>query len=249
MNRRWAALWAFLCLAGHVVQAAVTAPGPELQAAATQRWAKDISALEALDLSESHPADSVLFLGSSSIRIWKEIAVDMAPYHPIRRGYGGAKFSDLAVFAERLMASHRFQALVLFVGNDVSGKPEDATPEEVAGWFGYIAEVARALQPDAFVFCIEITPTSSRWEAWPKIREVNRALARECAVRPKVRFIPTAHSYLGVDGQPQADLFGDDRLHLNRVGYRIWSGIIRSHLDAWLDPDLASRERGYSGDP
>jgi lysophospholipase L1-like esterase len=96
--------------------------------------------------------------------------------------------------------------------------------------------VARARQPDVPIFCLEITPTPSRWAAWPKIREVNRALARECAARPDVHFIPTAHAYLGADGQPQADLFVDDRLHLNDLGYRIWSAIITSHLDARLDP-------------
>jgi len=29
-------------------------------------------------------------------------------------------------------------------------------------------------------------------------------------------------------------LFRDDRLHLNALGYRIWSAILKSHLDARL---------------
>jgi len=123
------------------------------------------------------------------------------------------------------------------VANDVTGGALDATPEQVAGWFGHLVEVARAVEPDARVFCIEITPTRARWEAWPKIRAVNRALARECAARPGVQFIPTAHAYLGADGQPQTDLFVEDHQHLNELGYRIWSAIIKSHLDARLHSD------------
>jgi hypothetical protein len=242
MNR-CIALWISLLVLGSNLSATTaTAPGPELRAAASERWEEDIVALEARDRSESHPEDSVLFVGSSSIRGWEGIVDDMAPYHPIQRGYGGAKFSDLAVYARRLIAPHTFRALVVFVGNDVSGKPDDATPEQVRGWFGHMVDVAREVEPEASIFCIEITPTWSRWEAWPKIREVNRAVSEECAARAKVHFIPTAHAYLGNDGQPWADLFIDDNLHLNDLGYRIWSAIIKSHLDARLDPNVGSEE-------
>jgi hypothetical protein len=220
-----------------------TLRGAELQAAAEAKWLEDIVALEARDQSESHPADSILFVGSSSIRKWKSIVADMVPYHPIQRGYGGSKFSDVAVFAERLLTPHRFRALVLFVGNDVKGVKEDATPEQVAGWFGHVVDVAREAQPEAAIFCLEIFPTLSRWEAWPQIREVNRALAQACASRRGVYFVRQANAYLGVDGKPQADLFLHDRLHLNDLGYRIWSGIIKSHLDEVLDPECSGPQR------
>jgi hypothetical protein len=166
----------FVLLTSDFALAAAVAPAPEIEAAAIQRWEKDIAALEARDRIESHPADSILFVGSSSIRMWNTIGTDIAPYHPIPRGYGGARFSDLAVFARRLIAPHRFQALVLFVANDVTGASEDARPEQVAGWFGHIVDIAQEVQPDAGIFCLEITPTPSRWAAWPMIRQVNRGL-------------------------------------------------------------------------
>ncbi len=243
MNRSLIASCLTLLCAAHTGFAASLVPGPELQAAAEKQWAKAIADLETRDQRESHPADSILFVGSSSIRLWNSIVPDMAPYHPIQRGYGGAKFSDVTVFAKRLIAPHQFRAMVVFVANDVTGRPDDPTPEQVAGWFGHIVDVARAAQPDAPIFCLEVTPTQSRWQAWPKIREVNRALAQECLARPNVDFIPTAHAYLGSDGKPQAELFRNDRLHLSPLGYRIWSAIIKSHLDAVLDPDFAIRKR------
>jgi hypothetical protein len=224
---------AFLVIAATAVSNAIP-PGPALHDAATRQWQDDILALEALDRVESHPADSILFIGSSSIRIWDTIGRDMAPYHPIQRAYGGAKFSDLAVFARRLIAPHQFQALVVFVANDVTGTAEDSTPEQVAGWFGHIIEVTRAAQPNAAIFCIAVTPSPARWEAWPMIRESNRALARTCASHRDVHFIPTAHAYLDEHGLPQPDLFQEDRLHLNELGYRIWAAIILSHLDERL---------------
>lgn len=214
--------------------AAVAEPGPELITAA-RRWESEIAALEVRDRTENHPPDSILLVGSSSIRLWDSIAADLAPFHPIQRGFGGARFSDVAVFARRLISPHRFRALVLFVANDVTGSPEDAQPEQVVTWFGHIVEVAQSAQPEAAIFCLEITPTAARWAAGPKIQAVNRALARECARRPGVFFIPTAHAFLTPEGRPSADLFLEDRLHLNAFGYRLWSAILKSHLDARLE--------------
>jgi hypothetical protein len=209
--------------------------GPDLSSVAEDRWANEIAALESRDQHESHSPDSILFLGSSSIRLWESIAADMAPYRPIQRGYGGARFSDLTVFAERLISPHQFRAMVLFVANDVSGGTDDVTPEQVAEWFMQIIEVTREAQPAAQIFCLEITPTPSRWRAWPRIREVNGVLARVSASLPNVHFIPTAHAYLGPEGEPHEDLFREDRLHLNNLGYRIWAAIIKSHLDLVLN--------------
>jgi hypothetical protein len=66
-------------------------------------WENNIRHLEQLDSSEIHPANAILFTGSSSIRLWSTLAHDMAPYPVIQRGYGGAKLSDFAVYAERIV--------------------------------------------------------------------------------------------------------------------------------------------------
>ena len=116
-----------------------------------------------LNGDEQHSSDAILFIGSSSIRRWGDIAIDMAPYRPIQRGYGGAKYSDVAVFAERLIQPHRYRALVMFVGNDVSGKPQDHTPEEVERLVRYIVDVSLKHQSDAPVLLIEVTPTRKRF--------------------------------------------------------------------------------------
>ncbi len=109
----------------------VSAPGTDFLDAyrqtATQRWEQAIQAMETRDRTEADPADSILFIGSSSIRRWDDIAIDMAPYRIIQRGYGGAKYSDLAVYAERLIRPHQYRGLVIFVANDVSGSPSDQT--------------------------------------------------------------------------------------------------------------------------
>ena len=152
----------------------------EYKEAAIERWEASIAKLEEQDKKEDHPVDSILFVGSSSIRRWTNIGEDIAPYHPIQRGYGGARWSDVAVFAERLIWPHAFQAAVFFVGNDISGGENDRTPAEVAGLFSYVLAKLRKHNEDAPVFYVAVTPTQSRWNAWTQIKAGNTAARAFC---------------------------------------------------------------------
>lgn len=207
---------------------------PTQVTAARERWDAEIAKLKAKDEVEKHPSDAILFLGSSSVRLWDSIAEEMAPYHPIQRGYGGARFADLAVFAEELVRPHQFRAAVVFVGNDVTGKETDATVEQVVVWWQRVAAAVRAKQPQAAIFCVEITPTPSRWAAWEKIKEVNSALKKACEGAENTYFIETTAAYLDAMGQPRAGYFKKDMLHQNAEGYAVWSGLIKGALNEVL---------------
>lgn len=207
-----------------------------------EKWQKDIDRFEPaiqkfeeLDRTEVHREDAILFVGSSSIRLWETIAEDMAPYPVIQRGYGGAKFSDLAYFADRIISPHDYRALVIFVANDVSGRPTDKSPEETTAYFQHVLDTVRKHKPDVPVFLIEITPTESRWKVWEQIQETNTALKAAVEADPNGHFIQTAPHYLSDEGRPRSELFVQDRLHLNRDGYRLWASVIKERLDDVLD--------------
>lgn len=197
-----------------------------------ERWEPDIRKLEALDKSETHPDDAILFVGSSSVRLWDTIAEEMAPYPVIQRGYGGARFSDLNVYAKRLIHPHQFRALVMFVGNDVTGSPNDKTPAEVVSLVRSIVTTTREKHPNAPIFVLETTPTASRWKAWPKIQAVNLAIAELCSDLPNVHWISTSPHFLNEQQQPREELFKPDRLHLNADGYKLWASLIKPRLKA-----------------
>ncbi|MCC9603991.1 GDSL-type esterase/lipase family protein [Stieleria sp. JC731] len=208
--------------------ASVTAPYEE---AALQRWEKDIAEFDALNEEQEPSSESILFIGSSSIRLWKSMQRDMAPYKTIRRGYGGAKFTDMAVFAERLITPHQYRAAVMFVGNGISDKPDSHTPDMIEPLVRHIIETSQQHQPGTLFFLIEITPTQSRFKIWDKIRAVNERLREIALTTPNTYFIATAGDYLHTDGQPRTELFISDQLHMNEQGYQLWSKLIRRRLD------------------
>ena len=87
----------------------------------SQKWEVDIAKLENLDNYEKYSNNALLFIGSSSIRRWISIKKDMAPYETIKRGYGGAHYSDIIHFSKRLVKNHKPKAILIFVANDIKG--------------------------------------------------------------------------------------------------------------------------------
>jgi hypothetical protein len=202
---------------------------PEVKA-----WESEIQKFEQLDKTASYKDDAILFAGSSSIRLWSSLENDMVPYPVIQRGYGGAKLSDFAVYAGRIFDPHDFRAAVIFIANDITGSENDKSPEEVLALYKNVIKTIRKKHNDASVFWIAITPTTSRWKAWPTIQKTNSLIREYCENNENLYFITTDFAFLGNDGKPKNELFMDDLLHLNDKGYDVWQEIIRKELDRVL---------------
>ena len=198
-------------------------------------WEPEIVKFENLDKTESYPSDAVMFAGSSSIRLWSTIAQDMAPYNVIQRGYGGAKLSDYAIFADRIFSPHPCKALVIFIANDIMGTPQDKTPEEARKLFLNLLKTFRKSHPSSPLFWIEITPTSSRWKVWSQIMKANDLIRNECENHRNTYFIKTSFAFLNENGVPKDELFVADKLHLNADGYKVWTALIKNELDKVLN--------------
>ena len=194
------------------------------------QWEPDIRRFEHLDSTETYSGDAILFVGSSSIRLWTSLAEDMEPFPIIQRGYGGAKLSDLEYYAERIIYPHECRAVVLFVANDIVGNDADKTPDEVAALAGNILSIIRRKMPSVPVFYIATTPTPLRWEVWPQISAANDKIKAIYNASENACFIETDFAYLDDQRLPRKELFRDDQLHLNGQGYRIWTGIIKAAL-------------------
>lgn len=194
-------------------------------------WDKDIRKFEQLDKSERYQDDAILFAGSSSIRLWTTLEKDMSPFNIIQRGYGGAKLSDFAVYANRIFSPHRCKAIVIFIANDITGTVQDKTPEEVSVLFRNVLKTIRKSHPSTPVFWISVTPTPLRWKVWPEIQKANELIRNICEQKKNTYFIKTDFAFLDETGKPKDELFRDDKLHLTEKGYAVWTQIIKKELD------------------
>jgi lysophospholipase L1-like esterase len=191
-------------------------------------WERDIQAFETADQTNPPPRSAILFVGSSSIRLWKSLAADFSGLQVINRGFGGSQMSDCVRYADRLVLPYRPRQVVVYAGdNDLAaGK----SPQQVLDDFrAFVARVRGAL-PETRISYIAIKPSPARAKLMESMRQTNRLIAQYAQAQPGVQFIDVFTPMLGEDGQPRPELFAPDKLHLNEKGYDLWTATVRPYV-------------------
>jgi lysophospholipase L1-like esterase len=185
-----------------------------------ERFEKDIAAFDAADREKPPRPGGVVFVGSSSIRLWKTLDADFPGVPVVNRGFGGSHTSDCVHFFDRLVLPHRPRLVVFYCGgNDIAaGK----TPEQVAADLRAFTARLHSALPDARLVVNSIKITPSRWALREHTAFANTLLAAHCAGDPRRTFLDLNSAVLTPDGQPREDLYVADRLHLNAAGYAVW---------------------------
>jgi len=190
-------------------------------AADPAKWQKDIDAFVAADAAQSPHPGGIVFVGSSSIRMWKTLKEDFPGFHVVNRGFGGSQLDDSVHFFDQLVRPHTPRVVVLYAGdNDLwSGK----SPETVLADFqAFCAKVHEAF-PQARVAYIAIKPSPSRWKIREQMIRANELIQAECAKDPHRVFIDVFTPMLDASGEPRPELYLKDMLHMNEAGYAIWT--------------------------
>lgn len=193
------------------------------------RFTADIAAFEAWDRQNSAPQDAVLFVGSSSIRMWQtaECFPDLAV---INRGFGGSHASDVNHFAERIVLKYAPRTIVFYAGdNDLA---DGKSPERVAGDFEQFVEIVHAKLPNTRIVYLPVKPSLARWKNWRKMQATNALVKQFIDVNKRLVYVDTATPMLGPNGEPRPEIFLEDGLHMNAQGYQIWSDLLRGELKA-----------------
>lgn len=199
---------------------------------AEQRWQAELAAFAAEDRLQPSPAGGVLFVGSSTIRLWSTLASDFPEQSPVlRRGFGGSRLADCADLTHRLVWPYQPRLVVLYAGeNDLA---EGAQPMELLGHFVRFAQQVHVALPATRVAFVSCKPSPSRLVLLPAMREVNLLIQTHVQwVRDRLDFIDVHSAMLRSDGVPRPELFLSDQLHLNAEGYALWRQIISAHLRA-----------------
>lgn len=191
-------------------------------------WEQDMRRFAAEDARTPPPRGAVLFIGSSSIRMWDTLAEDFPATAVINRGFGGSEIRDSTWYADRIVVPYRPRLIVLYAGdNDLnSGR----APEQLHRDFVAFVERVRKDLPGVRIAYIASKPSPSRAHLLDAQRRANALIRDEAARRRGVEFIDVFTPMLDAAGQPREDLFIEDRLHLNRQGYELWRELIAPYL-------------------
>lgn len=192
------------------------------------KWEKEIAAYEQMDRCNPPPKGALLFIGSSTIRLWTTLAQDFPEHRVLNRGFGGSQVVDSTHFAERIIFPYQ-PRMVFFRagGNDLN---EGKSPEQVfADFKGFVAKVHSRLQKTEIVF-ISLNPSIARWEQADKTKALNAMIEEYARRTPHLKYIEAYDVPLGRDGRPRPELFVDDKLHFNAEGYKLLAARVRPYL-------------------
>src|SRR5689334_9747608 len=105
-----------------------------------QPFAAEINAFADADHDNPPPTNAIVFVGSSSIRLWKTLAQDFPNHQVINRGFGGSQIIDSVNYADRIVFPYKPRQIVMYAGgNDINAKK---TPEQVfADYRAFVAKV------------------------------------------------------------------------------------------------------------
>lgn len=189
----------------------------------------DVEELRQRALIEDKECD-VLFFGSSSIRLWRSLANDMAPLKVVNRGYGGAQLRDIHYNYETVLADYRPKAFVFYCDNDLGGFGHDLYPTQLFDLYRLLIERLQSDYPECPIYVLSIKFNESRAKLRAEHRLFN-ALMDDYAKHAKgVTFVDVNTPLLSADGEVDNGYFEADLLHVNSKGYAVWTSVLKPLL-------------------
>ncbi|WP_368562761.1 SGNH/GDSL hydrolase family protein [Pseudoxanthomonas sp. UTMC 1351] len=188
---------------------------------------QEIRQFEATDAISPPPKGAVLFIGSSSIRLWGTLAADFPGVPVINRGFGGSELRDSTYYADRIIVPYAPRKILIYAGDNDLGSGR--SPQQLREDFRAFVRRVRHDLPNVEIACIAIKPSPSRAHLLDAQRQANALIAADAKMLG-VEFIDIFTPMLDATGQPREELFVKDRLHMNRAGYDIWRSVISPYL-------------------
>ncbi|WP_020595152.1 GDSL-type esterase/lipase family protein [Spirosoma panaciterrae] len=188
----------------------------------------EIRAFEQADKTTPAPRNSIVFTGSSSIRLWENLTSYFPNKPVLQRGFGGSQLSDVIYYADRVITPYNPKQVVVYAGeNDVAaGKTGQEVYERLVTLFEHVRQ---KLPNTTFTF-ISLKPSPSRRKYFPEMDAANRLIKGYLEKQRNAQFVDIRPVMLLKNGQPVPELFRADSLHMLPAGYERWQKVLKPYL-------------------
>ncbi len=193
-------------------------------------FADDIRRFKEMDKLQAPPQNAILFIGSSSFTMWKDVAKYFPGYTIINRGFGGSSLPDLLRYEKDILFPYRPKQVVIYCGENDFAASDTVTTETVVGRFRQLFTDIRQTLPNAAIAFVSIKPSPSRRHLQGKIIAANLQISKFLAAQKNASFINIYDQMISADGNMMGQLFLSDSLHMNAKGYAIWQKAIQPFL-------------------
>lgn len=168
------------------------------------------------------PQDGMLlFIGSSSFRLWKEVKSDFNNSNILNRAFGGATLLDLIYFQNDVVLKYQPKKIFIYCGENDIASSEKVTPKMVFKRYKTFYKTLRKQFPDTPIIFVSLKPAISRWHMKDRMMATNKLIYGFMKNKKNAVFVDIWDAMLE-NGEPRKDIFKEDNLHMNAKGYAIW---------------------------
>lgn len=199
------------------------------------RYADTIEQYRRLDMRSLLPSDPVLFVGSSSIVHW-DTSVSFSGYPVINRGFGGASLPEIIHFYDDVIKKYDPSVIVVYSDIDVeNGK----SPEfSVQAFKQLVNRISKDFPMTNIVF-LSMKPTLIDDVLGKQVREnkiiTNSLLAEYSNRKDNLHYVDVSTIMFADDTRLKNEIFLDDGMHLNALGYGLWDPLVKARIDQIID--------------
>jgi len=176
------------------------------------------------------PKDAILFIGSSSFRLWKGMKQAFPEHQIINRAFGGSTLPEVIHYADDIIFPYQPDQIVIYCGDNDLASSDTVTPEIVFERYKELTGLIRSKLPNVNLVYVAIKPSPSRLKLMPKMKKANDLIAEYLKKDKNASFIDVYSPMLTKNGTPMGSLFKADSLHMNESGYAIWQKLINPKL-------------------
>jgi len=191
---------------------------------------KEIQAFKKEDSLHQQPKNAILFVGSSSFRIWKDVQQAFPKHIIINRGFGGSTLPDVIRYTNDIIIPYKPKQIVIYCGDNDLASSDTVSAELVFQRFDSLFHLIRTALPKASVVFVSIKPSPSRWQLKEKMITANQLIHDFLQTEKNTAFVDVWSPMLTTEGNPREELFQADRLHMKPEGYAIWQKAIEPYL-------------------
>ena len=182
---------------------------------------KEISAFVKQDSINKPKEGVILFVGSSSFRLWTDVKKDFNNENILNRAFGGATLLDMIRYKDQNLLNYHPSKIVLYCGENDVASSDKVDGKEVFQRFKTLFDIIRKQYPDVPLIYVSIKPCILRWSMKDRMMDANQRISSFLSHKKKTIFVDIWDAMLE-NGEPKKDIFREDNLHMNTKGYAIW---------------------------
>jgi len=189
---------------------------------------REIVAYEKQDSISMPKKGQILFLGSSSFRLWKNFDADMKGIPAFNRGFGGSTLKDALYYFDRMVVKYQPSWIFMYEGDNDIAKGE--SPEFIRDEFIDFSTRLKKVLPKTKLVFVAARPSLARTANLQKQRELNSLIQTVVKEQKGLYYLDMHNPFFNADGSLMQDIFVADKLHLNEKGYQIFADQIKNFI-------------------